>query len=277
MSDVNQEIEDIEEANTNTEQPSESSSFSPDLILAKFDEIPSKWASFLAAFISAPTDLLATESLPYFPTILIASCYSLKRLTRDCCGKLQPYFDDVYEKFAMTSEILENQLKVPYIFVDHQTFKNGELLSRHKIAALKLDESVQMLHDKREHVLEQLESLHLSENESKVEEESFRFQFFAEDQGKMRKKNARLYRRLLDLGSCLYRLHLQFIMCLEIYQAYLHRVCKATKKLQVTIDSQRRISTPKYRDLHYSSERESLCLFWPLLSPAFIATSHNLL
>ncbi len=231
---MNQDIDDTEVVISNSKQHKEV--FTPNLIISTLDEIPSQWSSFLTSFISSPTILTAAESLPYFPMILKASCYWLKRLTRDCCGRFQPYFEEIYEKFIAVGEILESHLQVPHVYLDADTFQNGDLLARHKCAALKLDESIKMLQDKREHVLEQLASLQTTEKEDPSnEDESFRFQFFGEDQEELRLKNAHVLHRLLDLGTCLYRLHVQFIMCLEIYQSYLSKVFKITKRLEVTV------------------------------------------
>ena len=77
--------------------------------------------------------------------ILKASCYWLDNLTIECCGQFQPHFQRIHEKYLVVSEILKNQLQLPYIYVDQQTFENGNLLSRHKFAALKLDESIQVI------------------------------------------------------------------------------------------------------------------------------------
>ena len=91
-----------------------------------------------------------------------------------------------------------------------------------------------MLQEKREQALEQLESLQLTKEEPPAEDEAFRFQFFGENHDLLRKNNVRHLRRLVDLGTCLYRLHVQFIMCLEIYHTYFTKIIKVAKKMEVT-------------------------------------------
>lgn len=204
------------------------------LAVANFDEIPSRWTSFVTSFMSSPTIFSAVESLPYFPLILKASCYWLKSLTRDCCEQFQPHLVAIHEKYVAVGVTIENQLRMPYIFIDQETFENAELLSRHKFATLKLNESIQILQEKREQAIEQLESIQRYTKKPEDDDDSFGFTFFGQDNDKHRTKSSRLQRGLLNLGSCLYRLHVQFVMCLEIYQSYLSKIVKTTKKLGVS-------------------------------------------
>eukprot|EP00794_Sanderia_malayensis_P007422 gene7422-8242_t len=260
--DLNQDVDDKDAAIVNANELK--GFFTPTALIATFDEIPCQWSSFLKSFISSPTVLSAAESLPYFPLILKASGYWVKRLTIDCCGKIKPYFEELNEKFSMIIEILESQLQVPHVYLDTEPFQSGDLLARHKCTVLKFDESIKMLQDRREHVLEQLESLQISEEEegqnSEGNEDGFRFQFFGSggsDIEELRKMNARLLRRLLELGTCLYRLHVQFIMCMEIYQSYVQKVVKVTQKMEVTDITSEFLQAQERLDDVISSEIEA--------------------
>ena len=205
----------------------------PIFAVAAYDEVPSRWSLFVRSFMSAPTIKSAVESMPYFPLILKASCCWLQSLTRDCCEEFQAHLEAINERYKVVAQKLESQLHMPYVFIDKDTFEKAELLARHKSTTLKLNESIRVLQEKREQALEQLESVQRHKNRAQDSDNDYNFQFFGPDSDNLRTKNNPLLRGLANLGSCLYRLHVQFILCLEIYLGYLSKIVKSTKKLEV--------------------------------------------
>ena len=177
--------------------------------------------------------LSAVESLPYFPLVLKASCCWLQSLTRDCCEQFQPHLKTIHAKYLAVWQTIDDHLQMPYIFIDKQTFEKAELLARHKFTTLKLNESIQVLQEKREQAIEQLQSLQRQRALGNENDSTCGFQFFGTATRDHGVNSEDVLRRLLDLGSCLHRLHVQFIMCLEIYQNYLNKIVMSTRQLEV--------------------------------------------
>ena len=204
------------------------------LTLATFKDVPSKWSLFVTAFLSAPNILSAVESLPYFPLVLKASCYWLQSLTRDCCEHFHPHLKMINDRYTVVWQTIDEQLQIPYVFIDEETFEKAGLLARHKFTTLKLNESIQVLQEKREQVVEQLQSLQRQKDVASENDSPCDFQFFPSTSGEHSSNDGELLRRLLTLCFCLHRLHVQFIMCLEIYQRYVNKIIKSTRQVEVS-------------------------------------------
>ena len=203
------------------------------LTLTPMEEIPSKWSLFVTAFLSSPTILSAVESLPYFPLVLKASSSWLQSLTRDCCEQFHPHLKLIYDKYTVVRQTIDDQLQIPFIFIDKETFEKADLLAKHKFMTLKLNECIQVLQEKREKAIEQLQSLQRYKDLASENEGSCEFQFFPaanEDE----RNNRKLLQKLFSLCFYLHRLHVQFILCLEIYQSYVTKVVKSTRQLEVS-------------------------------------------
>ncbi|XP_065059033.1 protein furry homolog-like isoform X2 [Rhopilema esculentum] len=234
----------------------------PIFAVAAYDEVPSRWSLFVTSFMSAPTIKSAVESMPYFPLILKASCCWLQSLTRDCCEEFQAHLEAINERYKIVTQKLESQLHMPYVFIDKDTFEKAELLARHKSTTLKLNESIRVLQEKREQALEQLESVQRHKNRAQDSDKSYNFQFFGPDSDNLRTKNNPLLRGLANLGSCLNRLHVQFILCLEIYLGYLSKIVKSTQKLEANdlsdelIAAEERIRTLKVLPTHSETKEK---------------------
>ena len=204
------------------------------LTLATFKDVPSKWSLFVTAFLSAPNMLSAVESLPYFPLVLKASCSWLQSLTRDCCEHFHPHLKNINDKYTVVWQTIDEHLQIPYVFIDKQTFERADLLARHKFTALKLNESIQVLQEKREQAIEQLQSLQRQKDAANEDDGTCDFQFFPSTNGEHASNDGELIPKLLTLCFCLHRLHVQFIMCLEIYQSYVNKIIKSTRQVEVS-------------------------------------------
>ena len=204
-----------------------------DYLLLSYKDITTHWSSFVASFISSPTVRAAVDCFPCFPMVLKACSYWLRRLTRECCGHFETHFDTMRVRFTNVEGILRDELELPFVFIDQDTFETGDLLNRHKFVTLKLNEGIQILHEKREQAQEQLDIIQATKGG-----EEFEFQIFHDGKVNSTTTNTRVLRNLLDLGTCLYRLHVQFIMCLEIYAGYLEKVTKVAGKQEVSAISQ---------------------------------------
>lgn len=206
----------------------------PSLTVAAFEDVPSRWSLFVTSFLSSPDVISAVDSLPYFPLVLKASCCWIQSLTRDCCEQFEPHLNAINEKYSAVGRTIDSHLVLPYVFMDKQTFERANLLARHKFTTLKLNESIQVLQEKREQATEQLESIQRYKDLSN-ESENYDYKFFGSNNDDLTVKKNQALRRLLSLGSCLHRLHVQFIMCLEIYQSYLNKIMKLTRQIEVSI------------------------------------------
>ena len=205
------------------------------LTLITLKDIPSKWSSFVTGFLSSPSMLSAVESLPYFPLVLKASCCWLQSLTKDCCEYFNPHLKVIYDKYTVVRQTIDEHLHIPYIFIDKQTFDRAGLLARHKFTTLKLNESIQVLQEKREQTVEQLQSLQKQKDLANETGVACDCQFFAQTDVEPLPNDGRIVaRQLLSLCFSLHRLHVQLIMCLEIYQSYLNKIIKSTQQLEVS-------------------------------------------
>jgi len=203
------------------------------LTITPMEEIPSIWSLFVTAFLSSPTILSAVESFPYFPLVLKASSSWLQSLTQDCCEQFHPHLKLIYDKYTAVRQTIDDHLQIPFIFIDKETFEKANLLAKHKFMTLKLNECIQVLQEKREKAIEQLQSLQRHKDLASEREDSCDFQFFPaanEDEG----SNRKLLQKLFSLCFYLHRLHVQFILCLEIYQNYVTKVMKSTRQLEAT-------------------------------------------
>lgn len=183
--------------------------------MLSYDEIPDRWSKLMTSFIDQPSIDEAIDSLPCFPLVLKSWSIWLLRVTREA-GHLfnTRNVSDVISKLAGIEEILEHQLRLPYIFIDHDVFTKGKLLLKHRLTVLKLNVGLQGLQEKRDQTQEQIEILQPIRNDFSSDDE-------LQDLFDHGTKNADS--GILDLCMCLYRLHMQYVMCLEIYLGYVEK------------------------------------------------------
>jgi len=201
-----------------------------DFAVLTYDEIPDRWSKLMASFIDQPSIEEAIDSLPCFPLVLKSWSIWLLRLTRDATHLLG-HEPKIIAKLTSIEDALENQLRLPYIFIDKDVFSTGKLLLKHRLTVLKLNVGLQGLQEKREQTQEQLEILQASKNDFSSDDE---LQELFDHTVKSEEST------VMDLCMCLYRLHMQYVMCLEIYLAYVEKIVlivRDTSKItDVTVD-----------------------------------------
>ncbi|XP_057312815.1 protein furry homolog-like [Hydractinia symbiolongicarpus] len=197
----------------------------PDFAVLSYDEIPDRWTKLMSSFISHPSVEEAIDSLPCFPLVLKSWSIWLLRLTREASQILINYpisdISGVLSKLGTIEESLENELRLPYIFVDRAVFSTGKLLLKHRLTVLKLNVGLQGLHEKKEQAQEHLDLIQATKHEFSSEEELS--ELF--DVGKTKQDD----QTVMDFCTCLYRLHMQYVMCLEIYLAYVEKIVSAVQ------------------------------------------------
>lgn len=196
-----------------------------DFAVLSYDEIPDRWTKLMSSFISHPSVEEAIDSLPCFPLVLKSWSIWLLRLTREASQILINYpisdISGVLSKLGTIEESLENELRLPYIFVDRAVFSTGKLLLKHRLTVLKLNVGLQGLHEKKEQAQEHLDLIQATKHEFSSEEELS--ELF--DVGKTKQDD----QTVMDFCTCLYRLHMQYVMCLEIYLAYVEKIVAAVQ------------------------------------------------
>ena len=180
----------------------------------KYEEIPSLWSKLVRQLVSHPSVEEALDSLPCFPLILKAWNMWLKSLIHDA----QIFFRltgviDVARKLSLVEEELENNFRIPYLFVDQEVFSAAKLLSKHRLTTLKLNVGLQSLQEKRQLALRQLETLQLNLKSdcSSDNENDFLFPSNSDESA------------IHELCLYLYHVHMQYILCLEIYSVYVEK------------------------------------------------------
>jgi len=190
-----------------------------DFAVLSYDEIPEKWSKLMASFVSQPSVEEAIDSLPCFPLVLKSWSIWLLRLTREASQLLMgSSLTDVMTRLSQLEDIIENELHLPYIFIDREVFGTGKLLLKHRLTVLKLNVGLQGLQEKREQTQENIELLQTSKTDFSSDDELQ--ELFNENKEKPTDET------MLELCTCLYRLHMQFVMCLEIYLGYVEKIIK---------------------------------------------------
>lgn len=201
---------------------------SSDFAVLSYDEIPDRWSKLMASFVSQPTMEEAIDSLPCFPLVLKSWSIWLLRLTRETSQLLiGSSMDDVLTKLSSLEDILENELRLPYIFIDREVFQTGKLFLKHRLTVLKLNVGLQGLQEKREQTQENIELMQTSKTDFSSDDELQElFDQDSKDEGKLSGDGQTT---TLELCHCLYRLHMQFVMCLEIYLGYVEKIIKTVQ------------------------------------------------
>lgn len=195
---------------------------SSDFAVLSYDEIPDRWSKLMSSFVSQPTMEEAIDSLPCFPLVLKSWSIWLMRLTRETSQLLTgSAMDDVLVKLSSLEDILENELRLPYIFIDSEVFQMGKLFLKHRLTVLKLNVGLQGLQEKREQTQENIELLTTSKTDFSSDDE---LQELFDENSKEKMTPSDGQTTILELCHCLYRIHMQFVMCLEIYLAYVERI-----------------------------------------------------
>ena len=220
----------------------------PDYVVLSYDEIPDRWSRLMSSFVGQPTLDEAIDSLPCFPLVLKSWSIWLVRLTSEATQLLNaPQVSDINAKLTSIEEALENDLHLPYIFIGQDVLTTGKLLMKHKLTVLKLNVGLQGLQEKREQVRDQLDLLQATKHEFSSAEELHELFSGA---GKLNYDD----RTLLDLCTCLYRIHMQYVMCLELYLNYV-------EKIIMTAHTTKKVSTMKWSHL----EQEIVSLYGLIL------------
>ena len=191
----------------------------PDFAVLSYDEIPARWSRLMSAFVLKPSIDQAIDSLPCFPLVLKSWSIWLLRLTRETTQILAGLsMPDISSRFLNVEETLENELRLPYIFIDEDVFRAGQLLLKHRLTVLKLNVGLQGLHEKKEQAQENIYLIQSTKHEFSSDDELSEL-FDNVDKSKQHDE-----RNVLELCTCLYRLHMQFVMCLEIYLTYVEKI-----------------------------------------------------
>ncbi|XP_047125679.1 protein furry homolog-like isoform X1 [Hydra vulgaris] len=180
----------------------------------KYEEIPKLWSKFVRQLVSHPSVEEALDSFPCFPLILKAWNMWIKSLIDDA----QMFFRligviDIAGKLSLVKDELEKNFKVPYLFVDEEVFSATKLLSKHRLTTLKLNVALQCLQEKRQLAIQQLEMLQQSFKAKTISSEQNDFFFHSNFEESA----------VHDLCLYLYHVHMQYILCLEIYSAYIEK------------------------------------------------------
>lgn len=188
-----------------------------DFAVLSYDEIPGRWSKLITSFVSQPTIEEAIDSLPCFPLVLKSWSIWLLRLTRETRQLVVgSSLIDILNKLSHLEDILENELRLPYIFIDREVFSTGKLLLKHRLTVLKLNVGLQGLQEKREHTQENIELLQSSKTDFSSDDELQ--ELFDESKEKGNENT------MIELCRCLYRMHMQYVMCLEIYLGYVEKI-----------------------------------------------------
>lgn len=192
----------------------------PDYVVLSYDEIPDRWSRLMSSFVGQPTLDEAIDSLPCFPLVLKSWSIWLIRLTSEATQLLSgPTMSNINSKLSSIEEALENDLHLPYIFIGQDVLTTGKLLMKHKLTVLKLNVGLQGLQEKREQAREIMSFLQPTKHEFSADYE-FHDLFRTSGGGKLNYDE----RSVLDLCTCLYRIHMQYVMCLELYLNYVEKI-----------------------------------------------------
>ena len=193
-----------------------------DFAVLSYDEIPDRWSKLMSSFVSQPTVEEAIDSLPCFPLVLKSWSLWLLRITRETNQlMMNSPLVEIMNKLCTLEEILDNELRLPYIFIDREVFNTEKLLLKHRLTVLKLNVGLQGLQEKREQAQENIELIQTTKTAEFSSDDEIHDLF-----GESNKEKVHNEKPMIDLAMCLYRLHMQFVMCLEIYLAYVERIIK---------------------------------------------------
>ena len=193
-------------------------------VVLNYDEVPDHWSRQISPFFRQPTLDEAIDSLPCFPLVLKHWSVWLLRLLHEAGQLLQvPVLAGICTHFTHVQDRLTNQLNLPYIFIGQDILTSPQNLLKHKLTVLKLNVGLQGLQEQREQVRDQLDLLQATKHEfaSSSDDQMGRALFHAgADQLNYDERG------IMDLCEYLYRILMQYVMCLELYLNYVERITR---------------------------------------------------
>lgn len=187
---------------------SASNSISPHVIQSQClsNDIEDQWSSHFCRVMSDDTGSVSSQSYQLLSHIFNETFKKVIHLTRESC-ELLPHSSEQFRaitcRFLNLLDIIGSQIEFPFVYVDPSLFTAiPVLLERHRLGILEVQEHWETFNEKREQLLECLNSMKSLKLESVAE------QIHSEG-------NLMDLRR--DLCKCLYKMHFQLMLLIESY------------------------------------------------------------
>jgi hypothetical protein len=188
---------------------SASHSISPHVIQPQSmsNDVEDQWNSHFSLLMNDSTGSASSQSYQILSRIFQETFKKVIHLTRESC-ELLPHTSEQYRaitsRFLNLLDIIASQIEFPFVFVDPNLFTSvPQLLERHRLGVLEIQEHWETFNEKKEHLLECLDSI--------------RKFIKLETLGEHIHSDCNIVNLRSDLCKCLYKMHFQLLLLIESY------------------------------------------------------------
>jgi hypothetical protein len=206
---------------------SASQSISPHVNLPQYmnNDIEEQWNAHVSNLMNDFTGKLSSQSYQLLSRIFQETFKKVINLTRDSC-ELLPHTSEQYRvitsRFLNFLDIIASQIEFPFVFVVYSLFVTiPQLIERHRLGILEIHEHWETFSEKRNHLLECVESIR-----SSIKLDSFIDNLHSE---------CNIIDLLTDLCKCLYKMHFQLMLLIESYLKLVSFLRSATNNPMVCL------------------------------------------
>lgn len=188
------------------------------------NDIEEQWSSHVSLLMNDSSGNESAQTHRLLCKIFSEIFKKVIHLTRDCC-QLLPHTIEQYRTitchFLDLVDIFSSQIEFPFIYVDPQLFSTvTQLLSRHRLGVLEVHEHWETFLEKKNYLLECLESL--------------RSAMKIEAMGEVLHSECNIEELRTDLCKSLYKMHFQLLLLIESYSKLVSLLASASNNPSVS-------------------------------------------
>ena len=171
------------------------------------NDVEEQWNSHFTLLMNDSSGTASSQSYQILSRIFQETFKKVIHVTRESC-ELLPHTSEQYRvitsRFLNLLDIIASQIEFPFVFVDPILFTSiPQLLERHRLGVLEVQEHWETFNEKREHLLECLDSIRSSVKLETLEEHLH--------------SDCNIVDMRTDLCKCLYKMHFQLLLLIESY------------------------------------------------------------